>query len=51
MWGVKVEDVEHPWPATFLVGKGGRIRWRFIADEHRDWPTLYELRDALRDTP
>ncbi len=50
-WGLRVGDAEHPWPATFLVGSDGLVRWRHLGDGAGDWPALAELAAAVRGEP
>ncbi len=46
-WGLKVADAEAPWPATYIVGQDGTIKWRHLRDAKGDWPAYADLASAL----
>ena len=46
-WGLKVGDAEAPWPATYIVGQDGAIRWRHLRDANGDWPAYADLAAAI----
>ncbi len=46
-WGLHQPGADSPYPATYLVGGDGVIRWRFVGANHHDWPTYSELVAAL----
>jgi len=49
-WGLAVPDGEVPSPATFVIDRGGTIRWRKLGDAKGDWPTYPQLAAGLDGT-
>jgi peroxiredoxin len=46
-WGVRVGDEDAPWPAVFVIGRDGAIRYRHLRDTHGDWPAYDDVAAAL----
>jgi peroxiredoxin len=46
-WGLAVPDADVPEPATFVIDRGGAIRWRKLGDAKGDWPTYVQLTTGL----
>ena len=46
-WGLHEAGADSPYPATYIVGRDGQIRWRFVGANHHDWPAYSELAAAL----
>lgn len=46
-WGLHAPNAEHPSPATFIVGRDGTIKWRYLGDRRHDWPKYDQVAAAL----
>jgi peroxiredoxin len=37
-----------PYPATYVIDKRGKVRWKFVEVDYRKRPSNEQIRDALR---
>jgi peroxiredoxin len=48
-WGLVPAGTEEPAPATFIIDRGGVVRYRMLGNGNKgDWPTYAEVAAALR---
>ena len=47
-WGLVAAGAEEPEPATFIIDRGGVVRYRKLGDAKGDWPTYADVAAALR---
>jgi len=50
-WGVAMDGRDIAVPATFLVGRDGVIRYRYVGESMTDRPTLEELIEKAQNLP
>ena len=47
-WGLVPAGAEEPAPATFIIDRGGVVRYRKLGDAKGDWPIYADVAAALR---
>lgn len=47
-WGLRDPGAEEGNPATYVIAKDGKITFRRLADNGKDWPTYDEVAAALK---
>ena len=47
-WGLVPAGAEEPEPGTFIIDRGGVVRYRKLADGKGDWPAYADVATALR---
>jgi alkyl hydroperoxide reductase subunit AhpC len=47
-YGVEDAENEIAWPAIFIVGRDGKVRWRSLAETYPVRPAAEVVLDALR---
>ncbi len=47
-WGLVAAGAEEPEPGTFIIDRGGVVRYRKLGDANGDWPAYADVATALR---
>jgi len=46
-FGVEDQENEIAWPAIYVIGRDGKVAWRWLATSYKERPTADQLLEAL----
>ncbi len=47
-FGLAIPGADHPSPGTFVIDRGGVVKWRKLEEGGKDWPTYDQVAAALK---